>query len=111
MGCNVNEGLFWLQCQFQPGMTWTNRDQWDIDHIYPCSSFDLSSGDPAPRRQCFVFTNTRPMWKSENYSKGAKIIDESTILQYVIDSCSRYMKALELVGLDNVAAGNFELIV
>lgn len=65
-----------LEAQFAPGMTWENhglgRDKWHVDHIRPCSSFDLT--DPAQQHACFHYTNLQPLWSSDNLSKGAKIV-------------------------------------
>lgn len=41
-----------------------------IDHIRPCSSFDLT--DLEQQRQCFHYTNLQPLWRIENLSKGSK---------------------------------------
>jgi len=65
-----------LEAQFAPGMSWENhglgRDKWHVDHIRPCSSFDLT--DPAQQHACFHYTNLQPLWSSDNLSKGAKIV-------------------------------------
>ena len=54
-------------------MTWENHGRygWHIDHIMPCSSFDLT--DPEQQKKCFHYTNLQPLWAHENMSKGAKI--------------------------------------
>lgn len=70
LGCSVNQFREWMEAQFEPGMTWANQGEWHIDHIRPCSSFDLS--DPAQQRECFNFTNAQPLWAKDNLSKGAK---------------------------------------
>ena len=55
-------------------MTWQNYGRaWHIDHIIPCSAFDLTR--PNQIRQCFHFTNLRPLWAKANLRKHAKIID------------------------------------
>jgi len=65
----------WLEIQFQSGMTWDNWgktgwDGWEIDHIRPCASFDLS--DLEQQKQCFHWTNLQPLWSAENRSKSGK---------------------------------------
>lgn len=70
-GCSASELVAHLERQFSPGMTWENRRQWHIDHIVPCSAFDLT--DPAQQRVAFHYTNLRPVWSHENLSKQAKI--------------------------------------
>lgn len=41
-----------------------------LDHIRPCSSFDLSV--PAEQRVCFHYLNLQPLLPEQNWSKGAK---------------------------------------
>ena len=54
-------------------MTWKNygRNGWHIDHILPCSSFDLT--DPEQRRKCFHYTNLQPLWEIDNIRKSDKV--------------------------------------
>ena len=61
----------WIECKFKEGMTWENRSLWHIDHIIPCSSFDLTK--PEEQAKCFHYTNLQPLWASENLSKGNRI--------------------------------------
>jgi hypothetical protein len=61
----------WLECKFKEGMTWENRHLWHIDHIIPCSSFDLTKAEE--QAKCFHYTNLQPLWASENLSKGNRI--------------------------------------
>jgi hypothetical protein len=48
-----------------------NKGEIHIDHIRPCSSFDLTK--PKEQVKCFHYTNTQPLWAKENLSKGAKL--------------------------------------
>jgi len=77
IGCEIDYLLFHLQSQFQPGMSWDNhgrgRDdnglkEWQIDHIKPCASFDLSK--PEEQRKCFHYTNLQPLWAKDNLIKS-----------------------------------------
>ena len=61
----------WIECKFKEGMTWENRRLWHVDHILPCSSFDLTK--PEEQAKCFHYTNLQPLWASENLSKGNRI--------------------------------------
>lgn len=72
IGCSVDELRMHLEGQFRPGMSWDNYGQpgWEIDHIRPCASFDLT--DPEQQRQCFHYTNLQPLWGFENASKNKK---------------------------------------
>lgn len=72
IGCSIEELRAHLEAQFQDGMTWGNygRPGWEIDHIRPCSSFDLT--DPAQQLECFHYTNLQPLWGPENWKKGPR---------------------------------------
>ncbi len=52
-------------------MTFDNYGDWHIDHIIPCSTFDLNNKTDIEK--CFHWSNMRPCWKDENLSKGNKI--------------------------------------
>ncbi len=77
IGCSPAELKLHLESQFAPGMTWQNFGRkkgvqcWEIDHILPCASFDLT--DPEQQRKCFHFTNLQPLWATDNRSKSDKV--------------------------------------
>jgi hypothetical protein len=73
LGCTLDELRSHLEAQFKPGMTWENYGYrgWHVDHIRPCSNFDLS--DPEQQRQCFHFTNLQPLWAELNLKKAASV--------------------------------------
>lgn len=81
LGCSIDEFREYIEAQFVEGMSWDNQGiqkqggekKWHMDHIKPCSSFDLS--DPKQRLECFNYRNHQPLWASENFSKGSKIMD------------------------------------
>jgi hypothetical protein len=75
IGCSMDSARKYLESKFKQGMTWDNYGKlgWNIDHIRPCSSFDLS--DPEQQKQCFHYSNLQPLWWWENLEKGNKIID------------------------------------
>jgi len=68
---NVEFVWAYLEKQFKPGMTRKNHGKWHIDHIIPCSSFDLTK--PEEQAKCFHYTNLQPLWASENLSTGNRI--------------------------------------
>jgi hypothetical protein len=68
-----------IESQFTEGMTWENygtghngkgMQEWHIDHILPCASFDLSKLEE--QQICFHWSNFQPLWATRNLSKGAK---------------------------------------
>jgi hypothetical protein len=73
LGCNIDDYKQYLEQQFHPDMTWENHGiLWEIDHIKPCASFDLT--DVNQQQECFHYKNTQPLYKSYNRSKGAKFL-------------------------------------
>lgn len=81
LGCSIAEFLIYLESQFCHGMTWQNFGRldasgltWQIDHIRPLSSFDLT--DDRQLREACHFTNLRPLWARDNRRKGNKVVSE-----------------------------------
>jgi hypothetical protein len=74
IGCTMPFLRTYIESLWKEGMSWKNygknRDNWVIDHIRPCASFDLN--DPAQQRECFHYTNLQPLWFYENAKKGDK---------------------------------------
>ena len=70
----TNIELVWkrLESTFKPGMTRENHGKWHVDHIRPCSSFDLSK--PGEQSKCFHYTNLQALWAHENLSKSDKYV-------------------------------------
>lgn len=70
IGCSVNELWEHLEGQFTDGMTRQNHGEWHIDHIKPCSAFDLT--DPKQQKECFNYKNLQPLWAQDNLKKSNK---------------------------------------
>ena len=51
-------------------MTWDNVGNWEIDHIVPYASFDLTKKEE--QEKCFHWTNLQPLYATENISKSNK---------------------------------------
>jgi hypothetical protein len=50
-------------------MTWSNHGEiWEIDHIKPCSSFNLA--DIEQQKQCFHYSNTQPLFKTTEIAES-----------------------------------------
>ena len=68
VGCSIDKLKQHLESKFTEGMSWDNYGEWHVDHIKPCSSFDLTQ--PDQQRQCFNYKNLQPLWAADNLSKG-----------------------------------------
>lgn len=73
LGCSLKYFKNYLESKFKKGMSWDAlfRGEIHIDHIRPCSSFDLSQ--PQEQAVCFHYLNLQPLWAKDNLSKGAKL--------------------------------------
>jgi hypothetical protein len=72
IGCSQDQLREHLEKQFLKWMTWENYGKrWQVDHILPCASFDHT--DPNQVRQCWHFTNLRPLCSKKNASKSDTI--------------------------------------
>lgn len=73
LGCSVEQFKAHLSARFTRAMKWENYGSyWEIDHIEPCASFDLSQADH--QRRCFHFSNMQPLTVTQNRMKHARII-------------------------------------
>ncbi len=71
IGCSIEELWNHLESKFKPFMRKENYGKlWQVDHIIPCASFDLS--DPEQQKKCFHYTNLQPLWTLDNMRKGNK---------------------------------------
>jgi len=73
IGCSIDELKKYLEINFKEYMTWDNYGEWQIDHIIPCSKFNLSNENE--QKKCFNYSNLQPLWKEENRAKGNKILN------------------------------------
>jgi hypothetical protein len=61
-----------IESLFKPGMSWSNRGEWHIDHIIPVSLLlEYGVTDPA-----FIngLDNLQPLWAIENRIKGNRFV-------------------------------------
>jgi len=66
--------ISWFEFLCEDNMSWENYGEWHIDHVIPCSSFDLTIEEN--KFKCFSWKNLRPCWANENIIKGAKILTD-----------------------------------
>ncbi len=67
IGCDFCFFKSYIESQFTGSMSWANRNKWHLDHIRPISSFDLNDWEQV--RQCFHYSNLRPVWAKTNMRK------------------------------------------
>jgi hypothetical protein len=77
IGCEMSFFRKWFEYQFEDNMGWHNIGDWHIDHVKPCSSYNLS--DKNQQFECFNWKNLRPVWAHINLSKSNKI--DYTLIQ------------------------------
>ena len=70
VGCEISFLKQYIANKFKKGMSWDNYGEWEIDHIRPCSSYNLK--DPEQQLECFNYSNLQPLWKKENRKKSDK---------------------------------------
>lgn len=72
VGCEIDYLMYHIQKKFTKGMSWDNYGLggWEMDHIKPCSKFDLSK--KSEQLKCFNYTNIQPLWAEDNLKKGNK---------------------------------------
>ncbi len=85
LGCSVDflknylESMFYQHKETGDEMSWGNWGvqrvngprMWNIDHIVPLSSFDLT--DRQQFLEAFHYTNLQPLWAEENEAKGTTV--------------------------------------
>lgn len=72
IGCDIPFLMGYLEAKFTRKMKWSNYGSvWEIDHIIPCSSYDLT--DEYHQRSCFHYTNLQPLLIADNRRKHDKI--------------------------------------
>jgi hypothetical protein len=76
IGCSINFFKKYIESKWLSGMDWGNYNfyGWHIDHIIPCSKFDLTK--PEEQKRCFHYTNLQPLWAKDNLSKNNKTQEE-----------------------------------
>lgn len=75
VGCSVEHLRQYIENMFQDGMNWGNYglNGWEIDHIIPCCSYDLTK--PEEQIRCFNYTNLQPLWAKENRIKSGSVLN------------------------------------
>lgn len=77
IGCSIEFLKEYIANKFTEGMSWDNYGEWHLDHIRPCSSFDLS--DPIQQKECFCYKNLQPLWAIDNLKKAYKYENSKSV--------------------------------
>lgn len=73
IGCDFNFLKKYIEDKFLPTMSWENYGKyWHIDHIKPCSLFDLSLIEE--QKICFHYTNLQPLFAITQVIGGVEYI-------------------------------------
>lgn len=65
LGYSADEFKLHVESHFQPGMTWENHGEWELDHVRPISSFPPD----ARVHEVNALNNLRPLWSIDNRLK------------------------------------------
>jgi hypothetical protein len=69
LGSDIQTAKNYLESLFQPGMTWDNYGEWEIDHKIPLSK---AKDTEELEKLCHYF-NLQPLWLTDNRQKGNRI--------------------------------------
>lgn len=69
LGCELDFYKQYIEQLFLPEMNWKNYGEiWEIDHIKPCASFNLTKEEE--QKKAFHYTNTQPLFKTSGIAKS-----------------------------------------
>ena len=66
----LHELMTYIESLWQPGMSWDNYGEWEIDHVIPDSWFIYSSTDDEGFQNSWALTNLQPLLKIETRHKS-----------------------------------------
>lgn len=73
VGYTLADLMLHLERLFQPGMSWENLKDWEIDHKIPVSTFNFLSANDEDFKRCWDINNIQPLWKKQNLEKGIRL--------------------------------------
>ena len=73
LGCNIEAFKEHIEQPLTAGMSWGNYGEWHSNHKMPLK-YDKPSLEKIAQQ--LRYTNTLPMWASENMSKGCRYISD-----------------------------------
>ena len=85
VGYTCSELMKHLEKQFTEGMAWQNygwgNNKWNIDHIIPISSFNITSYNCKGFKDCWALDNLQPLWHVYNMEKGNKPMESKYLIK------------------------------
>lgn len=97
LGCSITFFRNWLEHQFDSTMSWDNYGKWQIDHVIPCSCFNLQ--DEEEQIKCFNWKNCRPLEAKRNLIKNNKYLEFDILMQEL--KVYHYTRQTSFVSIDN----------
>jgi hypothetical protein len=98
LGCDIENYKKWIEYTMSKEMTWQNYGTyWNIDHVTPIDSFDLSNKDDVLK--AFNWKNTWAMISVDNFSKNSHIVIKDIIKQQKL--LKRYCSKNNIVIVDS----------
>ena len=79
LGCSVEYFKEHIEKQFLKGMSWDNRDKWDLDHIVPMCHVKTEEDVYKLNH----WTNFQPMWSEQNRKIKHKKLHDCTNLHFM----------------------------
>jgi hypothetical protein len=99
LGCSIEFLKKWFEYNFDKNMSWSNRkNNWHIDHIMPCASYDLSKQEEIYK--CYNCTNLRPLYKTENIKKSNKV--DLELVKKCIKNSKKFLKEIKYEIIDGI---------
>jgi hypothetical protein len=90
VGCDYKFVRDWLESQFKDDMSFENHGPvWHVDHVIPCSKFDLEDNDDE-QFKCCNWSNLQPLYVNDNFTKSNTANEDE--IQNHIKKVKRYIK-------------------
>jgi hypothetical protein len=70
LGYSLEELKLSFDSLFEPGFSWNNPSDWQIDHIVPMSRFKFKRFSDEAFQECWSINNLRPLCKIKNRKKS-----------------------------------------
>lgn len=79
-GCSDVFFSKWIESKFLPGMSFENRSEWELDHVFPVACCGANENQILLAQH---YRNIRPMWRDHNRSKSSHLTPDSLVAAYL----------------------------